>query len=175
MFCRIVAYMYSLHWVRINRWILRFLRFSICRILRSLQKKNLGHFLSFLSFISFFLSFSSLYMYDWALFVIWILTSILSLICTLCRRCQIDIEEWSNLWKIKCNSNKCEVIPMSRILKHDSVYRMNNEILENVTSFNDIGVLITKDLDWQAHIRKKSTKQILCLHLSKEHMGIQPV
>ena len=47
---------------------------------------------------------------------------------------------------------------MSRVLKHDSVYRMNDEILENVTSFNDLGVLITKDLDWQAHIHKKVSK-----------------
>ena len=41
---------------------------------------------------------------------------------------------------------------------HDSVYRMNDEILENVTSFNDLGMLISKDLDWQAHIHKKISK-----------------
>ena len=85
------------------------------------------------------------------------------------------LEDWSNLWKLKLNSNKCKVLRMSRVLKHDSVYRMNDEILENVTSFNDLGVLITKDLDWQAHIHKKSAKQILYLLSSKEHMGIQPL
>ena len=83
--------------------------------------------------------------------------------------------DWSNLWKLKLNSNKCKVLRMSRVLKHDSVYRMNDEILENVTSINDLGVLITKDLDWQAHIHKKSAKQILYLLLSKEHVGIQPL
>ena len=83
------------------------------------------------------------------------------------------LEDWSNLWKLKFNSNKCKVL--RRVLKHDSVYRMNDEILENVTSFNDLGVLIIKDLDWQAHIHKKSAKQILYLLLSKEHMGIQPL
>ena len=68
------------------------------------------------------------------------------------------LEDWSNLWKLKFNSNKCKVLRMSRVLKHDSVYRMNDEILENVTSFNDLVVLITKDLDWQAHIHKKVSK-----------------
>ena len=93
--------------------------------------------------------------------------------CALCRRCQnifrdriilwppatrlIETRGLEQLMEIKFNSNKCKILRMSRVLKHDSVYRMNDEILENVTSFNDLRVLITKDLDLaSSHSQKVS-------------------
>ena len=75
------------------------------------------------------------------------------------------LEDWSSLWKLEFNSNKCKVLRMSGILKYNSVYRMNDEIL-------DLGVLITKDLDWQAHIKKVSKANYVC---GLEHMGKQPL
>ena len=40
------------------------------------------------------------------------------------RRDLSKLEDWSNVLKLKFNSNKYKVLHMSRVLKHDSVYRM---------------------------------------------------
>ena len=69
---------------------------------------------------------------------------------------QVDIDmlyKWSVIWKMDFNPSKCKVLTVSR-RKAPVVfnYNLNGIILEHVTSFRDLGVLVAADLSWKGHI-----------------------
>ena len=51
---------------------------------------------------------------------------------------------------------------------------MNNILLENVSNFNDLGINISSDLDWQLHIHLKVNKANSMLAFIKRTYGYSP-
>ena len=81
------------------------------------------------------------------------------------------LDDWSNLWKLQFNYNKCKVLQIARVIKYNFEYRTNNVSLEQVNTFNDLGVTITCDLDWQSHIHQKVNKADFTLAFIKRTYG----
>ena len=60
---------------------------------------------------------------------------------------------WASDWKMELNSQKCQVITVTRKrtrIQHQ--YRMNGAVLDSVTSTKYLGITITQDLKWNRHI-----------------------
>ena len=73
-----------------------------------------------------------------------------------CLSLQLDLDtlqNWSNIWKLSFNSNKCKVLSFSRSAKVDFQYHIHNEPLSRVDEFNDLGVTVSYNLSWKTHVR----------------------
>ena len=73
------------------------------------------------------------------------------------------IYEWSSLKHLKFNANKCKFMILSK--RHDSVLVLNpptlllgGTVLDRVTQFKYLGVIISEDLKWEHHINMVCTK-----------------
>ena len=63
------------------------------------------------------------------------------------------LAEWSKAWSMELNTEKCQVITVTRnhtVVNHQ--YRLNDTILKSVTSAKYLGVTLTSDLTWNTHI-----------------------
>ena len=73
-----------------------------------------------------------------------------------CLLLQSDIDmlyKWSVIWKMNFNPSKCKVLTVSRRKAPVCFnYCLNGIVLEHVTSFKDLGVLVATDLSWKDHI-----------------------
>ena len=69
---------------------------------------------------------------------------------------QADLDrlyEWSVTWRMNFNHSKCKILTVSRRKAPVFVnYMLNSNSLEHVTSFKDLGVLVSSDLSWKGHI-----------------------
>lgn len=67
--------------------------------------------------------------------------------------------EWSVLWQMNFNPSKCKVLSVSRA-KNPIVYNysMNNQPLEHVGTFKDLGILVDQSLSFSSHINNLVTK-----------------
>ena len=79
-----------------------------------------------------------------------------------CILLQADLDrlyEWSVTWKMNFNHSKCKILTVSR-RKAPVCYKymLNGNILEHVTSFKDLGVLVSSDLSWKGHINNIVSK-----------------
>jgi len=64
-----------------------------------------------------------------------------------------NLEHWSKLWCMNFSAPKCTVVSVTRKRKrliYD--YKLNNIVLEHVSSMKDLGVLLNSDLTWSNHI-----------------------
>ena len=69
--------------------------------------------------------------------------------CYLLQDHSYKLERWSSKWGMEFNSGKCKVMHFSR--KNTCIkfnYTLNEDVLENVTIFNDLGLLVTCNLSW---------------------------
>lgn len=62
------------------------------------------------------------------------------------------ISEWCKACYIDLNVNKCKYMRVSRKANSFSTYFLNNHPLDAVTSYKYLGIHITADLTWTAHI-----------------------
>ena len=78
-----------------------------------------------------------------------------------CVALQYDLNlltNWSNEWGLSFNSNKCEILRISRKKRSlldspiDIPYTINNHPLELVSSSKDLGVLVNNKLTWNLQI-----------------------
>ena len=83
----------------------------------------------------------------------------------------LTLYQWSNIWKLKFNINKCKVIKFCRVVKHKFEYHLNNTALESLPQFNDLGVIVTSNLSWKPHIRSVVSKANKMLGLIKRTLG----
>ena len=69
------------------------------------------------------------------------------------------LQEWERTWDMEFNPSKCQVLHIGRTrhLIH-SQYTLHGGILESVDSARYLGVSISKDLTWNAHINDIVTK-----------------
>ena len=80
---------------------------------------------------------------------------------------------WSNTWKLQFNLSKCKLLRIYRALKFAYDYKMENSVLETVTEFNDLGVLVSSDLTWNNHIAHKISRANSLLGFIKRAIGFK--
>ena len=69
------------------------------------------------------------------------------------------LQEWERTWDMEFNPSKCQVLHISRARQQiHSQYTLHGEILESVDCARYLGVSITKDLSWNAHINQITSK-----------------
>ena len=69
------------------------------------------------------------------------------------------LENWSNLWLLKFNKDKCKHLHLGKIV--DSTYRLFGQEIQKVTDEKDLGIYIDSQLNFKLHIDFK-IKQIRC-------------
>ena len=63
---------------------------------------------------------------------------------------------------MKFNSKKCKAMLICR--KKNCVlfyYNIDGTVLENVSNFNNLGIIVIEDLSWDKHIKKCVKNQIV--------------
>ena len=95
--------------------------------------------------------------------------------CLLLQHDLTALDNWSRKWKLNFNYDKCKVLKVARVIKNDHNYVMNNILLENMSNFNDLGINISSDLDWQLHIHLKVNKANSMLAFIKRTYGYSPM
>jgi hypothetical protein len=81
-----------------------------------------------------------------------------------------DLHSWSCDWKLQFNSEKCEVMSITR--KKSPVlhcYTLDGHALKRSQEQKDLGVTISSDLKWTSHINKSVSKGYRMLGLLKRH------
>ena len=90
-----------------------------------------------------------------------------------CHELQDDLlclQEWSQAWRLSFNSTKCEVLTVSRKRSPISYdYKIGSQSLVHVTSQTDLGVIVTKDLKWNAHVDNTVAKAFKMLGFLRRH------
>ena len=90
-----------------------------------------------------------------------------------CHELQDDLlclQEWSQAWRLSFNSTKCEVLTVSRKRSPISYdYKIGSQSLVRVTSQKDLGVIVTKDLKWNAHVDNTVAKAFKMLGFLRRH------
>lgn len=77
-----------------------------------------------------------------------------------CKNLQDDLNkllEWSDEWSIKFNEEKCKVMHIGKS-NPQFEYKMNGHILQETEIERDLGVIISKDLEWDHHIISATNK-----------------
>ena len=70
------------------------------------------------------------------------------------------LNNWSKTWEIDFNAKKCVVLQVKTRKRHHVapvVYRLGNHNLLSDATQNDLGIMVTNDLNWKMHIN-----QIIC-------------
>ncbi len=78
-----------------------------------------------------------------------------------CHLLQLDLNrmsDWSKMWKLNFNVNKCKVMTVSRGKSHIYDYTLDGTVLERVQSFKDLGITVSNDLSWNSHISNTVNK-----------------
>jgi hypothetical protein len=64
-----------------------------------------------------------------------------------------DLVNWSNRWGMSFNPKKCSVMSFSRVnILENYTYAIRECNLNRVYEFNDLGLLVTTDLQWEKYI-----------------------
>ena len=86
------------------------------------------------------------------------------------------ITNWSNTWNMSFNPDKSHTLTMSLRkdhLENSPIHFLNNP-LEEVLSFNLMGLTICHDLSWESHISNvasKANRRLGILHRAKSLLG----
>ena len=69
----------------------------------------------------------------------------------------LKLEQWASDWGMRFNAKKCYILPVN-CRRPSYSYTLNNTTLENVERNPYLGLLISKDLRWAAHIDNVAKK-----------------
>ena len=83
--------------------------------------------------------------------------------------------EWACKWQVRFNAHKCESMHITHTGDKSITQYMLAKPLNNVKSFKDLGVAISKDLSWDNHISITVSKANNLLGLIKCFVGITHV
>lgn len=94
-----------------------------------------------------------------------------------CRQLQSDLNElenWERRWKMDFNTSKCEVLRISR-LKSNTLftYHLHGRPLKEKQQVKYLGVHITSDLKWNAHIDATTAKANRSLGFLKRNLKVK--
>lgn len=79
--------------------------------------------------------------------------------------------EWCSKWQMEINVEKTKHLMFTNITSACySSYKINDSIIEKVTSFKYLGVILTSDLSWTAHIEYTTNKALKKLGLLKRRL-----
>ena len=79
--------------------------------------------------------------------------------CTALQEDLNNLEEWENKWCMSFNAAKCSSITITRKFKKKiHQYSLHNQVLERVNSATYLGVELSSNLTWAAHINKTCHK-----------------
>ena len=67
------------------------------------------------------------------------------------------LETWAETWGMKFNAKKCYILSISN-KGRNKFYELNSYILKHVENNPYLGLIISKDLKWNAHIDQISKK-----------------
>ena len=71
------------------------------------------------------------------------------------------LNNWSKTWDIDFNAKKCVVLQVKTRKRHHVVpvdYKLGNHNLLSVDSQNDLGIMVTNNLNWEVHINQMICK-----------------
>lgn len=63
-----------------------------------------------------------------------------------------NIRNWCDKWLMKLNPKKCKLMTVSRQPNNSSTYKLGDVYLDQVSSYRYLGVTISFNLTWNAHI-----------------------
>ena len=92
------------------------------------------------------------------------------------QQCVNKFIEWTDLWLVKVNVNKCKVMTFynhrSNVdAKNDAIYLMRQSQLEGVDSIKDLGVTFDVNLKFTGHVNEKVNKAYGMLGIIKRNFG----
>jgi len=79
-----------------------------------------------------------------------------------------NLHSWAKTWGMKFNSKKCYILSINQKSSH--FYSLGDEVLKEVTINPYLGVLISNDLKWQAHIQNICKKSNSVLGLLRRNL-----
>ena len=83
------------------------------------------------------------------------------------------ISEWASNWMMELNTQKCEVIRVSRKRNvANQIYTLNNSVLRVTAASKYLGVTITSDLKWNQHISNICRKANTTLAFLRRNLRI---
>lgn len=81
------------------------------------------------------------------------------------------LKEWCSNWQMEINVEKTKHLKFTNISSACSnSYKINDIVIEKVTSFKYLGVILTSDLSWAAHIEHVTNKAFKKLGLLKRRL-----
>ena len=84
----------------------------------------------------------------------------------------IRLESWSNDWRLKFNTDKCEAMCMSKKNDYSSPqYQLCGNQLKAVSEVKDLGIYITSNLSWSMQANKCANKANSVLGSIKRMVG----
>jgi hypothetical protein len=85
------------------------------------------------------------------------------------------LEKWADDWGMVFNPSKCYVMSINKGRSHQpKLYELCGVILKSVHHEKYLGVILTQDLTWRAHINKISTKANQKLGFIKRNLKGSP-
>ena len=91
--------------------------------------------------------------------------------CILLQADLSSLEKWSEVWKLNFNASKCKIMSVCRTYVHKYLYHLNGIILDRISEFNDLGIIVSSDLSFNSHIRNKIAKGSQILGMIKRATG----
>ena len=84
----------------------------------------------------------------------------------------IRLESWSNDWRLKFNTDKCEAMCMSKKNDYSSPqYQLCGNQLKAVSEVKDLGIYITSNLSWSMQANKCANKANSVLRFIRRTVG----
>ena len=81
------------------------------------------------------------------------------------------LSEWADKWGMKFNASKCQVMRINRSRNpYERFYVLNGTILQQVDKAKYLGVMITEDLNWTAHVDYITAKAHKVLGLLRRNL-----
>jgi hypothetical protein len=82
---------------------------------------------------------------------------------------------WSDMWGMKFNAKKCNIMSTHKGLHLDRFYHMGGQVLSSVISAKYLGVTLSSDLSWSEHIAEVSKKANQKLGFIKRNLRGSPL
>ena len=82
-----------------------------------------------------------------------------------------NLEAWAENWGMRFNAKKCYILSIKQ--KSSKLYSLNGHLLEQVKNNPYLGLQISEDMKWSAHINNTEEKKQFHLGLPKKKLEIQ--
>ena len=92
-----------------------------------------------------------------------------------CKKLQCDLDallSWCTKWRLNVNIAKCKILSVTKSRSPVVFdYHINGILVERVSEFNDLGILIQNNLSWNSHVKKTVAKARKMLGLIRRTVG----